>query len=120
VVTFLVGNVDIGVFLLNLDETEGELCLPRVGRALMVLCVRFLKWKLNKLKLKIEEKNAIIRYDGWWIPRVESNLRHARRSLQNKKQSNEEKDGHIQLVTLQKKQHIQITKRLKKSQGRPT
>jgi hypothetical protein len=65
--------------------------------------IQFLKWKLNKLKLKIEEKNAIIRYDGWWIPQVESNLQDARRSLQNKKQSNEEKDGHIQLVTLQKK-----------------
>jgi chromosome segregation ATPase len=30
-----------------------------------------------------------------------------------KKQSNEEKDGHIQLVTLQKKQQIQTMKRLK-------
>jgi hypothetical protein len=38
VVFFLVGNVDIGVFFLKWDEIEGELCLPRVGRALMVLC----------------------------------------------------------------------------------
>jgi hypothetical protein len=38
VVFFLVGNVDIGVFFFKWDETEGELCLPRVGRALMVLC----------------------------------------------------------------------------------
>jgi hypothetical protein len=75
--------------------------------------IRFLKWKFNKLKLKIKEKNAIIRYDGWWIPQVESNLQDARRGLQNEKQSNEEKDGHIQLVTLQKKQHIQTMKRLK-------
>jgi hypothetical protein len=38
VVFFLIGNVDIGVFFLKWDEIEGELCLPRVGRALMVLC----------------------------------------------------------------------------------
>jgi hypothetical protein len=38
VLFFLVGNVDIGVFFLKWDEIEGELCLPRVGRALMVLC----------------------------------------------------------------------------------
>jgi hypothetical protein len=37
-VSFLVGNVDIGVFFLKWDKTEGELCLPRVGCALMVLC----------------------------------------------------------------------------------
>jgi hypothetical protein len=34
----LVGDVDIGFFFLKWDEIEGELCLPRVGRALMVLC----------------------------------------------------------------------------------
>jgi hypothetical protein len=38
VVSFLVGNVDIGVFFLKWDEMEGELCLPQVGCALMVLC----------------------------------------------------------------------------------
>jgi hypothetical protein len=38
VVFFLVGNVDIGVFFLKWDEIEGELYLPRVGHALMVLC----------------------------------------------------------------------------------
>jgi hypothetical protein len=37
-VFFLVGDVDIGFFFLKWDEIEGELCLPRVGRALMVLC----------------------------------------------------------------------------------
>jgi hypothetical protein len=37
VVSFL--NVDIGVFFLKWDKIEGELCLPRVGRALMVLCL---------------------------------------------------------------------------------
>jgi hypothetical protein len=38
VVFFLVGNVHIGVFFLKWDEIEGELCLPWVGCALMVLC----------------------------------------------------------------------------------
>jgi hypothetical protein len=38
VVFFSTGIVDIGVFFLKWDEIEGELCLPRVGRALMVLC----------------------------------------------------------------------------------
>jgi hypothetical protein len=38
VVFFLIGNVDIGFFFLKWDEIEGELCLPRVGRVLMVLC----------------------------------------------------------------------------------
>jgi hypothetical protein len=38
VVFFLVGDVDIGFFFLKWDEIEGELCLPRVGRVLMVLC----------------------------------------------------------------------------------
>jgi hypothetical protein len=37
-VFFLIGNVDIGFFFLKWDEIAGELCLPRVGRALMVLC----------------------------------------------------------------------------------
>jgi hypothetical protein len=32
VVSFLAGNVDIGVFFLKWDEIEGEFCLPRVGR----------------------------------------------------------------------------------------
>jgi hypothetical protein len=38
VVFFLSGEVDIGFFFLKWDEIKGELCLPRVGRALMVLC----------------------------------------------------------------------------------
>jgi hypothetical protein len=38
VVFFLIGGVDIDFFFLKWDEIEGELCLPRVGRALMVLC----------------------------------------------------------------------------------
>jgi hypothetical protein len=38
VVSFLVGNIDVGVFFLKWDETKGELCLPQMGRALMVLC----------------------------------------------------------------------------------
>jgi hypothetical protein len=38
VVFFLIGDVDIDFFFLKWDEIEGELCLPRVGRALMVLC----------------------------------------------------------------------------------
>jgi hypothetical protein len=38
VVSFLVGNIDVGFFFLKWDETEGELCLPLVGGALMVLC----------------------------------------------------------------------------------
>jgi hypothetical protein len=38
VVFFLIDDVDIDFFFLKWDEIEGELCLPRVGRALMVLC----------------------------------------------------------------------------------
>jgi hypothetical protein len=38
VVFFLIGDVDIGFFFLKWEEIEGELCLLRVGRALMVLC----------------------------------------------------------------------------------
>jgi hypothetical protein len=38
VVFFLIGDVDIDFFFLKWDEIEGELCLPRAGRALMVLC----------------------------------------------------------------------------------
>jgi hypothetical protein len=80
--------------------------------------IRFLKWKINnereKLKLRNEEKNATIRYYDWRLPKVEEDLQDARRSLQDEKQSNEEKDGHIQLVTDQKKQHIQSISRLKK------
>jgi hypothetical protein len=38
VVFFLVGDADIGDFFLKWDEIEGELCLPRVGRALMIFC----------------------------------------------------------------------------------
>jgi hypothetical protein len=38
VVFFLIDDVDIDFFFLKWDEIKGELCLPRVGRALMVLC----------------------------------------------------------------------------------
>jgi septum formation topological specificity factor MinE len=76
--------------------------------------IRFLKWKVNKLKLKTEEKNATVQYNKWRIPRVKDDLQNARRSLQDEKQSNEEKDGHILLVTDQKKMQIQTMKRLKR------
>jgi hypothetical protein len=38
VVFYLVSDVDIGFLFLKWYEIEGELCLPRVGRALMALC----------------------------------------------------------------------------------
>jgi hypothetical protein len=38
VVFFLIDDVDIDFFFLKWDEIEGELYLPRVGRALMVFC----------------------------------------------------------------------------------
>jgi chromosome segregation ATPase len=62
---------------------------------------------LKAVKLRNEKKNATIRYYGWRLPKVEDDLQDARRS-------NEEKDGHIQLVTDQKKLQIQTMKRLKK------
>jgi hypothetical protein len=55
-----------------------------------------------------------VEYYDWGLPKVEEDLQDARRSLQDEKQSNEEKDGHIQLITDQKKQHIQSISRLKK------
>jgi hypothetical protein len=45
---------------------------------------------------------------------VEGDLQDARRSFRDEKQSNEEKDGHIQLVTVQKHLHIQTIRSLKK------
>jgi chromosome segregation ATPase len=84
----------------------------------LVATVRFLKWKLDnereKLKLKIEEKNSTIRYLNWRLPKVENDLQDARRSLRDEKQSNEEKDGRIALVTEQKKQHIQNIGKLRR------
>jgi hypothetical protein len=80
--------------------------------------IRFLKWKIKnereKITLRIEEKNATIRFSKWRIPKVEGDLEDARRSFRDEKQSNEKKDGHIQLVTVQKRQHIQTMRRLKK------
>jgi septal ring factor EnvC (AmiA/AmiB activator) len=76
--------------------------------------IRFLKWKLNKYKFDIEEKNATIRYSEWRIPKVEDDLQDARKSIQDLKQSIEYKDGHIELITNQKKQHVQTMRRKKK------
>jgi hypothetical protein len=80
--------------------------------------IRFFKWKLNnegkKLKIRNEEKNATIRHYDWRLPKVEDDLLDARRSLQDEKQSNEEKDGRIVLITDQKKQQIRTLKRLHK------
>ena len=76
--------------------------------------IRFLKWKLNKYKFDIEEKNATIRYSEWRIPKVEDDLQDARKSIQDLKQSIEYKDGHIELITNQKKQYVQTMRRKKK------
>jgi hypothetical protein len=75
------GNNNRGVAVVNRFHYLAKEVVLRYSFA----TIRFLKWKINELKIRIEENDAIIRYDGWRIPQVESNLQDARRSFQDEK-----------------------------------